>query len=696
MTATHDQPGTVGRIVGIDVGGTFTDLTVFDPVSGETVAVKSPSVRHAPDEGVLAALKKADVDLAEVALIVHGTTVATNALLERRGAKTAMVTTEGFRDVIELGRTTRLTPNTLYDPYFERTPPLVRRRDRHTVRERINGDGAIETPLDEAATERLAERLAEEGFESVAIGFLNAYANPAHEAQAAAIFRRHFTHVSVSHEVLNEIREYERFSTTVINAYLQPLVASYTERLVTALKAANYGGAFYTTASNGGLLNEADVAARPVRTVLSGPAGGVAAAHYVAEQIGRSSFVTYDMGGTSSDVALVADGAWPVKRESILEGLLVKVPQLDIHTIGAGGGSIAVLDEGGGLFVGPQSAGARPGPAAYGHGGTAATVTDANVVLGRIGAGQSLGGSLTIDAEAARTAVGALATTAGLSVEEMALGILDIAVTKMATAIHEISIARGYDPRDLALMPFGGAGPLHACAIADELGIPEVVIPPLPGAFSAFGGFCAAPFKERQVTVLLPLDDDAPAKLQAHAKEIVADLRHAFTQEGHDPDRVVLRHEVDCRYQGQSHELTIVARLDCVETISGPFEEEFERQFARLDPDRSIEVVNLRVVAALTTTPPPLPDRAPGDVPAPTGERAVTTHEGTDPCPVMARDGLPAGATINGPLVVEEMSSTTFVPTHWSLSVGRHGELVLTQRAEASNGHTRHREAATV
>lgn len=679
------------RIVGIDVGGTFTDLTIYDPASGETRAVKAPSVRHAPDEGVLATLAKSGVELADLGRIIHGTTVATNAILERRGALTALVTTEGFRDVIEIGRTTRLAPNTLYDPYFVRTSPLVPRHARYTVRERINGDTSVEVPLDPAICEELAETIAGEGYDCVAICFLNAYANPEHEKLAADIFRARFEHVTASHEVLNEIREYERFSTTVMNGYLKPLIATYTSRLTKALRRGGFAGPFYTTASNGGLMNEANVRAQPVRTVLSGPAAGVAAAHYVAEQIGRSNYVTYDMGGTSSDVALVTDEGWPVKRETVVDGLLVKAPQLDIHTIGAGGGSIARLDEGGSLFVGPDSAGADPGPACYGHGGREPTITDANVVLGRIGAGQSLGGSLNIDVEAAHTVIGRLARRAGLGVEDMALGILDIAVTKMSVAIYEISIARGTDPRDLTLMPFGGAGPLHACLIADELGIGEVVVPPLPGAFSAFGGFCASPFKERQETVLLRLDSNTCQNLTARAEAFANDVTTGLVEEGFEASTIRHRCELDCRYVGQSHEITIeVDVVDDENAICTAFETAFKRQFSRLDSDRAIEIVNIRIIGEVVTTPPPLPRLKRLAADAPAAERTVVTQGGPKNCPIHGRDDLAAGSVLDGPLIVEEMSSTTYVPPGWSLEIGGFGEMVVTR----GPGRTRSRQTS--
>lgn len=674
------MPDGAGQIiVGIDVGGTFTDLTLFDPVTGETRAVKSLSHRERPDEGVLDALAKSGRAMSDCQLMVHGTTVGTNALLERKGARTALVTTEGFRDVIELGRTTRMTPNTLYNPYFRKSPPLVPRRDRHVVGERVLASGDVDRHINEDEVDRLAERLATNGTESVAVCLLNIYANNSHERLVSDRLRNRIAFVCASSEVLNEIREYERFSTCVINAYLLPLMGQYCARLVESLRQLEYGGPFHTMASNGGLLSEEMVRRLPVRTVLSGPAAGVSAAAYLMTALRRANYVTYDMGGTSSDVALVVDGAWPVKRETVLEGLMIKVPQLDIQTIGAGGGSIAQLDAGGSLHVGPESAGASPGPACYGLGGEQATVTDANVVLGRLGDGQELGGSLRIDGSAARSAVAALAAEANAMPETMASGIIRVAVAKMAAAIYEISVARGYDPRELVLVPFGGAGPLHACLIAEEIGIRTVIVPPVPGAFSAFGGLCSALFKEGMATLLILLDADVVERLDRLTSEFGEKLAAEFRGEAIKTDRLHIRREIDARYLGQAHEITIdVPHGADVVAIQSIFETEFERQYGRLDRDKPIEIVNLRVIAEIPANAPPhsVAPTMSGELRA-VESRTVFTSDRSELCPVYDRKALGGGARIGGPAIVEEMSSTLYLPPRWHLLVGRHGELEL-------------------
>lgn len=666
--------------VGIDVGGTFTDLTLHDTASGDTWAVKVPSDRTAPDRAVLAGLAASGIAAERVAMIVHGTTVATNALLERRGARAGLVTTAGFRDVLELGRTTRLVPNSLYDPYFRRPAPLIPRRDRRVVAERIEADGQVTAALDEAALEAVALDLKASGVEAVVIGFVNSYRNAAHERRATEILSRHFDHVTASTAILNEIREFERFSVAAINGYVMPVMASYVGRLTRAVRERFPAAGFYTVASNGGLLSTASTMAQPVRTVLSGPAAGLAATVHLARTIGVPNLITYDMGGTSTDVALVADATFPLKRETLLEGLVIRLPQLDIHTVGAGGGSIAALDAGGSLQVGPESAGAAPGPASYGKGGTRPTVTDANVVLGRIGPAQQLGRSLQVDADAASAAMTPIAAALGLSVFETAEAILRLAVAKMAAAVHEISVARGFDPREFALLPFGGAGPLHAALVADEIGIPRVVVPPTPGAFSAFGALCSALAKDRSQTALAPLDDAAFAAAAERCMQMAAEIRAEFAEEGAAVEEMVEERQFDLRYRGQAHELSITVGVDAPRMdVVAQFEAAFERQFGRRDSERGVEMVNLRVVGRIPIEPPRW--RAPeGGSGAPSGERAVVVGGRTVPCVVWQRADLTAGTEMSGPAVIEEMSATTYLPPGWRLSVGEIGQLQLTRQ----------------
>lgn len=666
--------------IGIDVGGTFTDVTVYDKVKASLFAVKVPSNRNSPNEAVTAALDKSGVAPSAIDLIVHGTTVATNALLERRGSPAAFITTDGFRDVLELGRTTRLVPNTLYDPYFRRPAPLIPRRDRLTVAERAEADGSISLEIDEPALDAMARDLAARGdIEAIAIGFINSFRNAANEDLAAEIFRRHFKHVTISTRVLNEMREFERFSAVAANAYVLPVMARYVGLLTGAIKARHHATSFYTIASHGGLLSSQAVSLEPVRTILSGPAAGVAAAVHLAHATGIRNLITYDMGGTSTDVALIADAQFPLKRETLVDGLVIRLPQLDIHTVGAGGGSIANIDDGGSLHVGPESAGAVPGPAAYGRGGSRPTVTDANVALGRLGAGQELAASLRIDAALADAAIASIADPVDLTSMAMAESILDLAIAKMAAAVHEISVARGFDPRDFALLCYGGAGPLHACQIAQEIGIPQVIVPPAPGAFSAFGALCSALIKDRARTLLCTLDDDALSKAADIASALDDDVRAEFVGEGADVAQLVFERQFDLRYQGQAHEMTIsvpkgAARLAVIEL----FEIGFEREYGRRDRNRDVQLVNVRVVGRIAIDPPSWAQPLDG-VGRPSGERDVVAGGQRFACPVWDREALCDESKIAGPAIIEEMSSTTFVPPGWTLRRGKVGELLLVQ-----------------
>ncbi len=660
---------------GIDVGGTFTDLIVYDTATATTRALKVPSNRAAPDEAVLAALDRAGLAPGALRLVVHGTTVATNALLERRGAWTGFITTAGFRDVLELGRTTRLVPNSLYDPYFRRPPPLIRRWDRLAVPERMEASGEPSLALDEAAVEAAALTLKAAGVESVVVGFVNAYRNPVHERRAGALLARHFDHVTLATDVLNEIREFERFSVAAINGYVMPAMAGYISRLTRAVHDRYERAAFYTVASHGGLLSTRTAVAQPVRTVLSGPAAGVAAALHLARAIDAPNLITYDMGGTSTDVALIAGAAFPLKRETLLEGLVVRLPQLDIHTVGAGGGSIASVDAGGALQVGPESAGAVPGPAAYGKGGTRPTITDANVVLGRLGPAQELGNALRIDPAAALAAIFGLATQLGMAAEETASAILRLGVAKMAAAVHEISVARGFDPSEFALLSYGGAGPLHAALVAEEIGIPRVIVPPSPGAFSAFGALCSALAKDRSRTVLEVLDEDSLASSEHAFAAMLAEIRAEFGAEATDLDALAVERQFDLRYRGQAHELTVsVPGGAGLAEVLQRFEALFERQFGRRDTGRGVEMVNIRLIGRIPIEAPAW--TAPGGgTGLPSGTRRIAGM--TKPCDVWSRADILSGTVITGPAVIEEMSATTWLPPGWRLSLGAIGQMEL-------------------
>ncbi|MFI5326938.1 MAG: hydantoinase/oxoprolinase family protein [Candidatus Rokuibacteriota bacterium] len=677
-------------IVGIDVGGTFTDLTAVDAETGRVVVTKVPSRPRHEAEAVLAGLQALGVAGADVRRLVHGTTVGTNAVLERRGARVALLTTAGFRDLIEIGRTKRNIP-ALFIPTFVRPKPVVERKHRFEVTERLGPDGAVLVPLDPGSIERALDGALAADAEAVAVCLLHAYLNPAHERLVAdaAKGRAPGLPVSCSADVVAEYREFERFSTTVLNAYLQPLMEGYLTSLEERLLATGYAYGVLTVASSGGMMTTDTARRLPIKTIFSGPAGGVSQACFVGAAAGIRDFITYDMGGTSTDVCLVRDLQPLMTADSMVGAFPVKVSQIDMHTVGAGGGSIAWLDVDGSLQVGPRSAGAAPGPAAYGLGGTEPAVTDANVVLGRIGTRRRLGGSIGIDPARARRAVEELARRMDrpLSVEALAEGIVTIAVARMTSAIREISIQRGHDPRDFTLIAFGGAGPMHALAMAGEIGIPRVLVPRHPGNFSALG-LLAADIKHDDVrTRVGPLRERLPALRQAFA-EMEAAARQQLEREGFAPEQQRLLRSLDLRYRGQAFELNIPAadtdlQLDRIES---DFHRQHRDTYGHANPQAAIELVNARLTAyGLVPKPAAARHIAPGaDLASALDERRPVWFDGrAHDCPVWDRDRLPEGAELHGPAIVEEFGATTVVPPGWRGAMDPLGNLRFEREARA-------------
>jgi N-methylhydantoinase A len=669
-------------IVGIDVGGTFTDLTAVDAETGRVVVTKVPSRPRQEAAAVLAGLEALGIASADVRRLVHGTTVGTNAVLERRGARVALLTTAGFRDLIEIGRTKRNIP-ALFIPTFVRPKPVVERKHRFEVTERLGPDGAVLVPLDPASIERALDDALAADAEAVAVCFLHAYLNSAHERLVADAVkgRAPGLPVSCSADVVAEYREFERFSTTVLNAYLQPLMEGYLTSLEERLLATGYIHGVLTVASSGGMMTTDTARRLPIKTIFSGPAGGVSQACFVGAAAGIRDFITYDMGGTSTDVCLVRDLQPLMTADAMVGAFPVKVSQIDMHTVGAGGGSIAWLDVDGSLQVGPRSAGAAPGPAAYGLGGTEPAVTDANVVLGRIGTRRRLGGSIGIDPALARRAVEELALQMNrpLGVEALAEGIVTIAVARMTSAIREISIQRGHDPRDFTLIAFGGAGPMHALAMADEIGIPRVLVPRHPGNFSALG-LLAADIKHDDVrTRVGPLREQLPALRLAFA-EMETAARQQLEREGFAPDRQKLLRSLDLRYRGQAFELNIptAATELQLDRIEADFHRQHRDTYGHSNPTAAIELVNARLTAyGLVPKPAPARHLAPGaNLESALDERRPVWFEGRPhDCPVWDRDQLPEGVVLSGPAIVEEFGATTVVPPGWRGTMDAHGNL---------------------
>jgi len=676
--------------LGIDVGGTFTDLVLFSEESGALIVEKVPSVPSDPSEGIMDGIARilasAGAPPEAVGYVAHGTTVATNTLLQRHGARTALITTRGFRDLLEIARQRRPS---LYDLNAPKPPALVRRKLRLEVPERITADGAVRVPLDLAAVDRALDVLAAEDVEALAVCFLYSFLHPEHERLVAERARARLPGVAVSAsaDVLPELREYERLSTTVANAYLLPRMASYVGAFRRRVAEAGIRAAPYVNQSNGGTISVEEAARAPVRTVLSGPSAGVMGAVWLARRLGLPSLVTFDMGGTSTDVSLVRDGAPALTFERELDGIPLRVPALDIHTIGAGGGSIAWPDSGGALRVGPESAGAHPGPACYGRGGRAATVTDANLVLGRLGPGGLLGGAMALDAGAAAKSIEALAAALGLSPVETARGIVAVVNANMAGAVRLVTVQRGVDPGGLALLAFGGAGPLHAGALALELGIRTVVVPPSPGLLCALGLLVEDLRTDAVRTCVTRLDDSALPRLDGLFGEMEGDALAWLERERVPAGRRAIERWLDLRYAGQNYEL-LVAVPGEVWTARrvGPVRERFlaqhEAAYGYAADDEPIQVVNARLVARGRPDPPVLPASPPasGDVAAArTARRPVFFEAAGDfvECPVYDRRRLGAGHVVAGPAVIEQFDSTAVLHPGQRAAVDEHGFLLI-------------------
>jgi N-methylhydantoinase A len=680
----------MGHRLGIDVGGTFTDLVLFSEDSGALVVEKVPSVPSDPSEGIMDGIRRilarAGAAPRDVAYVAHGTTVATNTLLQRHGARTALITTRGFRDLLEIARQRRPS---LYDLRAPKPRALVRRKLRLEVPERVMADGSVRVPLDLAAVDRALDQLAGEEIEALAVCFLYSFLHPEHERAVVERARRRLPGVAVSasSEVLPEFREYERLSTTVANAYLLPRMGSYVRAFSRRVAEAGIRSAPYINQSNGGTISIDEAARTPVRTVLSGPSAGVVGAVWLARHRGIASLVTLDMGGTSTDVSFVKDGVPTLAFEREIDGIPLRVAGLDIETIGAGGGSIAWRDSGGALRVGPESAGAHPGPACYGRGGGAATVTDANLLLGRLGPGGLLGGSMPLDPAAAAAAIDALAGALALSRVAAARGILAVVNANMAGAVRLVTVQRGVDPAGLALLAFGGAGPLHAGALARELGIRTVVVPPSPGLLCALGLLVEDLRMDAVRTAVARLDRDALDRLDTLFAGMEAEAVAWLERERVPPERRSLERWLDMRYIGQNHELLVGVPDDVWQTRRlEPLRDRFlalhETVYGYAAPDEAIQVVNARLVARGRPDPPVLP-RSPARRSDPgsalRARRCVFFEDADDfvECPVYDRSRLGAGHVVAGPAVVEQFDSTTLIHPGQSAEVDDLGFLLV-------------------
>ena len=690
--------------IGIDIGGTFTDAALVDGETGAIRVVKVLTTPEDPAQGFMAALERGLAECQatgrDVAAVVHATTVATNAIIEGKTARVGMLVTRGFRDILEIGRQIR---SRLYDVHLQKPTPLVPRRFSLEVTERLDHEGRVLQPLDLDEVRQAARRLRQEGVEAVVVCLLHSYLNPAHERAVAEIVRAELPDVflSVSSDVCPEYREYLRASTTAVNAAVMPIVSRYVDALESRLHALGAVAPFYVMQSNGGVMTSSSAKARPVYMVESGPAAGVIAAGAIAAPYGYKNVMSFDMGGTTAKVGLIQDGQLRLSTEievgaqSVTPlgegrggGYPIRTPVIDLVEVGAGGGSEAWIDAGGALRVGPRSAGARPGPACYGRGGTTPTITDANLVLGRLNPAFFLGGEMALDAAAARKAIAdRVAAPLALDPIAAAAGIVEIANAHMIGAMRLVSVQRGYDPRQFVLVAFGGAGPLHANALARELGIPAVLVPPNPGIASAVGMLMTDLRHEFVTTRRVRLDALTPEALESLFADFLVEGSARLDRDGVPAsDRQMLR-SVDLRYHGQSFELSIAVPAGSltvadVGRLRAEFDAAHERAYGYAAPEDAVELVNVRLAAIGVTPRPrraPLPPGGRDAAKALKGTREVWFAEigGWRNTNVLDRAKLLSGNVIGGPAIVEEHDASTLVHPGWEATVDQHGNLVV-------------------
>jgi len=672
--------------IAVDIGGTFTDLQVFDARDGSVRAWKTPTTPEDPSIGLLRGVAEAAARfgfaLPEVGLLLHGTTIATNAVLERKLARGVLLTTAGFEDVLEINRHVR---RELYrldpDPF----PCLIERDRRIGVAERLRADGSVETPLDEAALPTLLVQLDALAAEAIAICLLHAYANPVHERRLKALLAavRPDLPISLSSEISPEIREYERSSTTVLNALLVPVVKAYLDRLEAKLGEGGFHPLVFLVQSNGGVCSLTQAAEQPARLLLSGPSGGALAAGRIAQLLARPNLVAVDMGGTSFDVSVVQGGRVSVVTQGEVDRLPVRLPMVEMRTIGAGGGSIAAVDQGGRLTVGPRSAGSRPGPVAYGRGGTEPTVTDANLALGRLDPDYFLGGLMKLDMPATRAAIAArVGTPLGLDVEPAAQGMLTVTNANLGAAVRLSLFEKGLDPRDFSLLSFGGAGGLHATDVATEMGIAEVIFPREPGTLSAYGILFSDLVQNFARSRVLPATAAQHPEIAGLIAELRAEADAALARDGVAAAAREVEIAADMRYHGQAFEL-LVPWPDALDlaALLVRFHAMHRQRFSYADPTEAVEIVTLRAIGIGRLPKPNAADAIPADRPARKGERRVFENGAWREVPVWDREALAAGDAIIGPALVEEPFATHWIGRGWTATPGAAGSLIAQSAA---------------
>lgn len=676
----------MAQVFAVDVGGTFTDLVVLDDETGEVSFAKAPTTPQQPAQGVLAAIRKSQLELSQASTFFHGTTLGLNTMLEHKGARTGLITTRGFRDVLEIGR--MLWP--MYKLHWDQPAPLVPRYLRKEVTERVRADGSVLAPLAEGEVRAAVQELLDAGVESIAVCFLHSYAHPEHERRVGDIVEREFPGVAVtlSHKVTQEYREYERTATTVGDAAIHPRMSRYIGDLERSLRDEAFSGAFLLTRCDGGVMSAAEARERTIRTLISGPASGVMGAVAASQWLGIPNLIAIDMGGTSFDAALIVDHQPQVAPMTKIESLPLLVPVLEIATIGAGGGSIAWLDAGGALNVGPQSAGAVPGPICYGSGGTEPTFTDAALVSGLLDPDGFLGGEMALDADAAREGIErVVAEPLGLSVDEAASGIVALTEANMAATLEELTIGKGRDPREFGLLAYGGGGPLVAGALAKRLHIPTVIVPPSPATFSAWGMLTLDIVHDFSRTSISGLEFVSGADIRRNFVELATEANHVLEREGIPAERRRLLLSLDMRYEGQEHTLSVPVEraLDedlSLEELRATFDERHTVAYgySMADP---VEITTFRIRAVGTLEKPKRPAIEQGGESAEEaliGTRRATHREsgGEFGWSIYNREKLLAGNRLRGPAIVVEVATATLVAPGQDLVVDEIGNLVIT------------------
>ena len=669
--------------VSVDIGGTFTDFVFYDTLTEEQKEGKTLTTPDNLADSVIKGLNLEIADYSQIDFFVHGTTVGLNSLLQRKGSKVALITTKGFRDVYEIARGNR---KEMYNLHFRKTKPLLKRSDVFEIDERILYDGSVEKHLQKDSVVDVAKKVQERGYESIAVCLINAYKNPAHEVETEKILKDIIDKpISLSHQIAREWREYERTSTTVINAYIAPTVKKYLNTLERRMLNNGFADTIHIMQSGGGVIASSVAKDTPIQTILSGPVGGAVANKYLSETLGHKNLIGVDMGGTSYDVSMIINGRPDVSTETVFEGFPILTPMVNIYTIGAGGGSIAWI-EGGGLRVGPSSAGAKPGPACYGRGGTEPTITDANVVLGRIDVDGFLGGSMKLDQDAAVKAVQKIADRINLNVTETAEGICKVADAKMADAIRQLTVRKGIDPREFVLIAFGGAGPMHACLTAEELGITTILVPELPGVLSAWGMQQSDLRMDTVRTMKKNILDVSAEEVNESYESMVAEISPLLLQQNITEEQNEYQRVADVRYLGQEYTVLVPFKpgkivKDSLRELTETFYDLHQQIYGHSNQVEPVEIVNLRLVGIgkLEKTPKHKSETRYTDKPAVRKVTKAIFYGREWETNIYKRADLKTGQVVNGPSIIEEKTATTVVPPNYQVTVDPYGNLLITK-----------------